>query len=411
MPEAGRVVLRPGRERSVRNGHPWLFSGGIASADCVDGEIAEVFGADGRWLACGYYNGRSQIRLHLLSWDEGEAIDEAFWRSRIRRAIEARRRLPGLDGTALRLVNAESDGLPGLVVDLYADADSRRAVLVLQALTLGIDRRKSALAAILVDEVMPEALPAVGGWQGLSVYERSDVDVRRLEGLNPAAGPLVGEMPPDYVTIREGRARLLVDVKRGHKTGLYLDQRHNRASVASYCGGAEVLNCFAYTGGFSVQALLAGAETVTDVDSSADALDLGRRNAEMNDCSDKRAQIDGDVFEVLRRLRNQGRSFAAIILDPPKFAHRADQVQAACRGYKDINLLALRLIRPGGILATFSCSGLVSADLFQKVVFGAALDAGRDAQILEFMSQGPDHPIALTFPEAHYLKGLLCRVW
>ncbi|MHB0875732.1 MAG: class I SAM-dependent rRNA methyltransferase [Anaerolineae bacterium] len=410
MSEAGRVVLKPGRERSVLNRHPWLFSGGIATAKCEDGEVAEVYGADGRWLARGYYNSRSQIRLHLLTWRQDEAIDDGFWRGRVLRAIEARRRLPGVDGTGLRLANAESDGLPGLVADLYVDVGGQ-AVVVLQALTLGIERRKQTLAAILAEELRPETLPAVGGWSSLSVHERSDVDVRRLEGLEPAVGPLVGEVPPDYLTIREGPARLLVDVKRGHKTGFYLDQRGNRALVAGYCREAEVLNCFAFSGGFSVQALLAGAAAVTDVDTSGDALEIGRRNAALNGCEERRSQVEGDVFQVLRQMRDRGRSFDAIILDPPKFAYRGDQVQAACRGYKDINLLALSLIRPGGILATFSCSGLVSADLFQKVVFGAAVDAGREAQILEFMSQGPDHPISLTFPEGHYLKGLICRVW
>jgi len=412
--DASRVTLRPGRERSVVNRHPWLFSGAIAESHARDGELVEVCAADGSWLARGYYNGRSQIVVRLLTWEREEAVDEGFWRRRIERAVDARRRLPGLHGSALRLVNAESDGIPGLVADLYVGtSDSRRlAVLVLQALTLGVERRKELLARLLSEALSPGALPRLGEWDELLVYERSDVDVRRLEGLDEHTGPLLGGAPPERLVVEEEGLLQEVDVAHGHKTGLYLDQHLNRARVAAYSARAEVLNCFAYTGSFGLHALSSGAKSVTDVDSSAAALELGRRAFELNGLSlGQREQIEGDVFQVLRAFRDAGRKFDAVILDPPKFAYRASQVQAACRGYKDINLLGMTILRPGGVLATFSCSGLVSADLFQKVVFGAALDARREVQILEPLSQAPDHPILVTFPESHYLKGLLCRVW
>ncbi|NPV09602.1 MAG: 23S rRNA (cytosine(1962)-C(5))-methyltransferase RlmI [Anaerolineae bacterium] len=411
MPEP-RVVLRPERERSVLNRHPWLFSGAIAQADCPDGQVAEVFAADGRWLARGYYNSRSQIRVRLLTWDPEEAVDREFWRGRLIRALEGRRRLPGWPSTAARLVNAEADGLPGLVADLYVEAEKPGpAVLVFQALTLGIEVRREELLSLLEEVVTPEALPGQGTWRRLALYDRSDADVRRLEGLPSRVGPIAGEEPRP-VAIREGGLLFEVDVRTGHKTGFYLDQSANRVRVSRYCAGADVLNAFAYTGGFGVHALGAGAATVVDVDTSAAALEAGRGNVERNRLPiERRVEVEGDVFGVLRRFRDAGRLFDVVVLDPPRFAQSARQVQAACRGYKDINLLGLGLLRPGGVLATFSCSGLVSADLFQKVVFGAAVDARREVQVLETLSQAPDHPISITFPESRYLKGLLCRVW
>jgi 23S rRNA (cytosine1962-C5)-methyltransferase len=317
----------------------------------------------------------------------------------------------------MRLINAESDGLPGLVADVYvgrADGDDgpRLAVIVVQALTLGVEQRKAELAHSLEQALKPGLLPELGDWQELLVYERSDVDVRQLEGLAARSGPMVGGLPPERLVIEESGLLFRVDVLHGHKTGLYLDQRLNRSRVAAYCREADVLNCFAYNGGFSVQALAAGAARVTDVETSAAALEQGRRNTAINGLPlDRREEAAGDVFKVLRSYRDQGRQFDVVILDPPKFARRAGQVQAACRGYKDINLLAMGILREGGTLVTFSCSGLVPAELFQKVVFGAAVDAGRDVQILESLSQAPDHPVLLTFPESRYLNGFICRVW
>lgn len=411
MPESGTARLKPGREKSVLNHHPWLFSGAIARVEAEDGGEVDVFGADGRWLARGYYNPRSQIQIRLLTWERDTALDAGFWRSRMVRAVEGRRRLPEWNSSAARLINAEADGLPGLVADLYVDPDRRDAVLVVQALTLGIEARREKLYDLLAPVVTPEALPQLGHWERLSVFERSDADARRLEGLESRVGPVSGEGVASPTIVEDGLA-FEVEVQSGHKTGLYLDQSRNRARVARYCCGAEVLNAFAYTGGFGVHALRAGAASVTDVDTSSAALAAGRRNVARNGLSvERREEVEDDVFQVLRHYRDAGRQFDAVVLDPPKFAQNTRQIQTACRGYKDINMLGMSLLRPGGILATFSCSGLVSADLFQKVVFGASVDAGREAQILEPLAQAPDHPVLLTFPESQYLKGLLCRVW
>lgn len=393
-----RIILRPGREKPVHNRHPWVFSGAIARVEDSpnDGDIVVVTDQDGNFLAQGYYNSHSQIAVRLLSWDESEPIDRAFFRRRLERAIAARQDLAADESTtAYRLVFAESDGLPGLVVDRYND------YLVAQFLTLGVDCQKSLITGLLAEMLSPTG-----------IYERSDVDVRQYEGLEPSTGPLWGETPPDLMEIQENGYRFLVNVKTGQKTGFYLDQRENRARVRDFSAGREMLNCFAYTGGFAVYAAAAGAGPITNVESSAEALGLAQRNMTLNGLESGREDIyeEGDVFTILRRYRDQGRSFDLVILDPPKFAHTQAQIASAARGYKDINLLALQLLRPGGILFTMSCSGLVSADLFQKIVFGAAIDAGRDVQIIGQLTQGVDHPILLSFPEGEYLKGLICRV-
>jgi 23S rRNA (cytosine1962-C5)-methyltransferase len=272
---------------------------------------------------------------------------------------------------------------------------------VVQFLTLGIERWKAELVGLMGDLLKPRG-----------IYERSDVEVREKEGLAQVSGLLHGEEPPDLVEVMENGHCFLVDIKTGHKTGFYLDQRDNRHKLTRYCPGKEVLNCFAYTGAFAVYAAAAGARRITNVESSAEALELARRNMALNGFADRGDEyVEGDVFQVLRAYRDQGRVFDLIILDPPKFAYSQHQVESACRGYKDINLLAMQIIAPGGILFTFSCSGLVSPDLFQKVLFGASVDARRDVQIIEKLSQASDHPILLTFPESEYLKGLVCRVF
>lgn len=394
-----RIILKPKRDRPIRQHHPWVFSGSITRVEgsAQDGDLVDVFSASNEWLARGYLNRRSQITVRLFSWDREQLVDQDFWRSRLEQALVGR---SGLDAnpkvTAYRIVNAESDGIPGLVVDRYDDW------LVIQALTLGIEERKHELAGLLFDLV-----PGVKG-----VYERSDVDVREKEGMLPAVGSLVGEEPPDLIEIVEHGYQFLVDVKGGHKTGFYLDQRRNRALLPSYCNGAEVLNAFAYTGAFGIYALGGGAAEVTNVDTLDQALALAMQHVEINrfDVSNIVNEV-ADVFAQLRAFRAANRQFDVIILDPPRFATSQRSVRKASRGYKDINWIAFQLLKPGGILFTFSCSGLVSRDLFQKIVFGAALDAERDVQIIGQLSQSSDHPVALYFPEAAYLKGFICRCW
>ncbi len=390
------VILKTGREKPVRQKHPWIFSGAVARIEgpVADGDLVTVADGEGHRLAVGYLNRRSQIVVRLLSWDAEEAIDTDFWRRRLRRAIAGRRRLAQDPATnAYRLVHAEADGLPGLIVDRYGDW------LVVQCLTLGMARRRAEIVALLTELLRPRG-----------IFGRDDAPVRRKEGLPLEQKVLWGETPPERIEIWEGGCRFLVDIRRGHKTGFYLDQRENRQRVAPFCEGAEVLNAFAYTGGFGIYAGKAGARSVINVDTSAGALALAEENVARNDCPPQE-MIVGDVFRLLRTWRDGGRTFDLVILDPPKFATSQAQVQAASRGYKDANLLAFKLLRPGGLLATFSCSGNVSADLFQKIVFGAALDAGREVQIIAHLTQGADHPILLTFPESAYLKGFLCRVW
>jgi 23S rRNA (cytosine1962-C5)-methyltransferase len=393
------ITLKPGREKSVRNRHPWLFSGAIQriDPDAQDGDVVEVHSDIGQWLARGYLNRRSQIQVRLLTWDAGQAIDESFWRGRLQRAIAGRAALTADTQTnAYRLVYAESDGLPGLIVDRYGDW------LVMQCLTLGVEQIKPLLARLLVELCQPAG-----------ILERSDVEVRDKEGLRQAVGLLHGQPQAGPVEIVEHGQRFLVDLLAGQKTGFYLDQRENRRRTAPYCQGARVLNAFSYSGAFAVYALTGGAQHVINLDSSMDALELAERNLAFNGFDpDRQAEgVAGDVFQVLRDWRAAGERFDVIILDPPKFAHSQQQVDRAARAYKDINLLAMQLLQPGGVLATFSCSGLVSADLFQKIVFGASVDAGRDVQVVERLSQGPDHPLLLSFPEGEYLKGLVCRVW
>ncbi|MCU0474754.1 MAG: class I SAM-dependent rRNA methyltransferase [Anaerolineae bacterium] len=391
------ITLSAEREKPIRNRHPWVFSGGIKKLDGTPepGSIVEVRGADGRFLARGYYNAQSQIQARLLSWDEDEQINEAWWRLRLAKAVSARTHF--LDRGApsgVRLINAENDFLPGLIVDKYGDT------LVLQALTLGIDQRKHMIA---------EALAGLVKVKG--VYERSDVDVRRLEGLEQTTGVLWGEEPPKHIAITEHGVTLLVDVRTGHKTGTYLDQADNRALVGAWVARTQakrVLNVFSYTGGFGVHAGKNGAQTV-NIDSSAEALDLAEETYRANGLRAS-GMVEGDAFAFLRAEIEDKSTYDLIVLDPPKFAQNKQHVERAARGYKDINLHALRLVNSGGYLFTYSCSGAVDADLFQKIVFGAIADSGRTGQIVRWLSAGEDHPVALTFPEGAYLKGLVVRV-
>ena len=392
----GVVRLRPGRDKSLLRRHPWVFSGAIerVQGDPADGETVRLEDAGGQFLAWGAFSSKSQIRARIWSRNEHESIDQHFLRLRLERSIRRRDGylIPG-ETDAVRLVHGESDGLPGLVVDRYGD------VLVAQFLSSGVDYWKQAIADALVDLVdVPD------------LYERSDADVRRLEGLPECTGPLRGR-PVQQVVIYENGLQFRVDIAAGHKTGYYLDQRENRRVVRKLAGGKDVLDCFSYSGGFLANALAGGAASVLAVDSSADALALSREHVALNRLPEERADwLETDVFQTLRRFRDSRRNFDLIILDPPKFAPTAAQARQAARGYKDINLLAFKLLRPGGVLVTFSCSGGVDADLFQKIVAGAALDAGVEAQIISRLYQGPDHPVSLHFPEGSYLKGLVIRL-
>ncbi len=390
------IFLRRGRDRALQRRHPWIFSGAIARVEGQPqpGETVRVHGADGRPLALAAWSPQSQIRARVWTFDPQAEVNADFLRVRVRAAIQRRRGLPFFAHTdSLRLVHGESDGLPGLVVDRYGET------LVLQALSAGAERWKETLADLLLEESGATA-----------VYERSDADVRQLEGLPPVNAPLRGQ-PPESALIREGGLRYRVRFAEGHKTGFYLDQRANRALLRQLARGREVLDCFSYSGGFSLNALVGGASRVTALDASAEALSLLRENLALNDLdADRLETLPGDAFRELRRFRDAGRQFDLIVLDPPKFAPTAAHAQRAARGYKDINLLAFKLLRPGGLLFTFSCSGGISPDFFQKIVAGAALDAGREARILARLSQDADHPVALHFPEGAYLKGLVCQI-
>lgn len=390
------LILNPGRDRSVLARHPWIFSGAVDRVEGhpESGESVLVRDASGLALGWAAYSPASSIRARMWNHNPAEAVDGDFFEHGIRQAIERRLALVHSGETdALRLVHGESDGLPGLVVDRYADT------LAVQILTAGAEFWR---------EVITDALAKLTGVQ--SIVERSDVDVRQLEGLAARTGVLRGQAP-GLVEIQENGLRFQADVLNGQKTGFYLDQRRNRLQVGELAAGRDVLNCFCYTGGFSIYALAQGAGQVVSVDSSGEALAMGRQHVELNRLPIEQAEwIEGDVFKVLRALRDQGRSFDMVILDPPKFAPTAAQAERAARGYKDINLLGFKLLRPGGILATFSCSGGISADLFQKIVAGAALDAGVDARMVQTLTQGPDHPVALNFPEGAYLKGLIVQV-
>jgi 23S rRNA (cytosine1962-C5)-methyltransferase len=414
------LILKPKRDAAAQRRHPWVFSGAISRIEEGDqplgkGDLVAVRGPQGDFLAWGHYSPNSQIRARLFSWDEGTPPDTpAFWRRRIARALDLRQGLLAFPTTtACRLIYAESDGVPGLIVDRYADT------LVLQFLTAGADLRRELFTDLVRDE-MQQRLPEGGRLSGgsrLTLYERSDADVRDHEDLPERAGLLRGAEPPDKIEIREHGLAFQVDVRSGHKTGFYLDQRDNRRRLYDAVAervrlgqSPEILNVFAYTGGFGVYAMAAGAHLVTHVDTSVEALNVARENHRLNDHELNRVEmIAGDAFQVLRTLRQKGRRFDAIVLDPPKFAFTQRDVKSASRGYKDINMQAMHLLKPGGLLYTYSCSGAISDDLFQKIVFGAAFDVGRDIQIVGRMTQAGDHPVLLTFPEGAYLKGLICR--
>jgi 23S rRNA (cytosine1962-C5)-methyltransferase len=396
LPNSEPVVrLKGQREKSLGRRHPWVFSGALdgVSGDPAAGATVSVQSHSGRFLARAAWSPASQIRLRVWTFDESTPVDAGFIGKRLEDAIDMRRTLGLLDEGACRLVFGESDGLPGLVVDRYGD------YLVCQFLSAGAEFWRSVVLVQLKRLLAPRG-----------IYERSDAAVRRKEGLAAASGVLDGEAPPAQLELAIDGVTQGFDLAHGQKTGAYLDQRVNRRRVASYASGRHMLDAYAYTGGFGLHCLQSGAAAVTFMDSSAAALRNASHSAERNGFAERCRSVHGDVAGELRTCRDSGHRFGLIVLDPPKFVHTAEQVSKGCRAYKDINRLAFEILEPGGILASFSCSGHVDAALFQKVIAQAALEAGRDAKILEQLGQPPDHPVSLAFPEAGYLNGFILRV-
>ena len=392
-----RLILAKGREKSLLRRHPWVFSGAVARLEgkAQQGETIDVCDSNGKWLARAAYSPQSQIRARVWSWQQDESIDIAFFVRRFQHALVWREWLAERDGLdSYRLIAGESDGLPSVTIDRFG------RFLVLQLLSAGAEYQRPAIISAL-QQCFPDC----------AIYDRSDVAVRKKEGLELAQGTVTGDYPPALLPITEHDMKLLVDIQGGHKTGYYLDQRDSRYATRRYAKDARVLNCFSYTGGFAVSALIGGCQEVISVDTSQDALDVARQNVELNKLDLARAKFQrDDVFKLLRRYRDEGEKFDLIIMDPPKFVENKSQLMGACRGYKDINMLAIQLLNPGGILMTFSCSGLMATDLFQKIIADAALDAGRDVQFIEQFRQAADHPLIATYPEGLYLKGFACRV-
>lgn len=394
-----RLVLRPGKEKSLLRRHPWVYASAVArvEGDLPSGATIEVRSADGRFLAWAAYSPASTIRARAWSFSESARVDAGMLAGRVRAAVE-RRAAMGHETNAVRLVFGEADGLPGLIADRYGNQ------LVTQFQSAGVDAWREPLIAALMEASGCAA-----------VFDRSDGATRAREGLGPSTGVLAGAEPPSQIEVVEHGLRFLVDVRRGHKTGYYIDQRDNRRRTRrlverqTQLSGRTLrgLNCFCYTGGFSIAMLTGGAEHVHSIDSSADALSLAEEHARINGIAPERCRWeDADVFSALRALRNDGAQFDVIVLDPPKFASSHHHVDRAARAYKDINLNALRLLAPGGSLLTFSCSGAIDTDLFQKIVAGAVIDSGIDTWMVDRLGASEDHPLLMTVPESEYLKGL-----
>lgn len=397
MTDTPTLRIRRDRDRSLRRRHPWVYSGAVegVQGEPGSGDVVRVADHEGAFLGWAYYNDRSKIRARILDWDPSASIDDAWWRARVRACAARRRDLPELrDCDVYRVVHSEADGLPGLVVDRYADW------VVVQALTAGVEKAKGAVVSALMDALEPRG-----------VYERSDQDARALEGLRQSSGVLSGEEPPDRLEVFEHGRRFVADIKRGQKTGFYIDQRRNRVEAARFAEGKEVLDLFSYTGAFSVYALGAGASRATLVESSAPALALAEENLLANGVDGAAFELrQGNAFEVARELRDEKRRYGLVIVDPPKLAQSRSHLEKAERAYKDVNMSGMALVEPGGLLATFSCSGAVTIEHFSKIIAWAGLDTGRTVQIIHRLSQGADHPILPSFPESEYLTGLICRV-
>ena len=395
---SAQLILHSGKEKSLLRQHPWIFSGAVAHLEgrARPGDTVDVVAANGRPLARAAWSPSSQIRARVWSFDPEEVVDHAFFKRRVAAAVARREALPELRAQqGLRLIHAESDGLPGVIADRYGDT------VVVQLTSAGADKWRAAI----VDSLQKATACA-------QIYDRSDSDVRKLEGLEPTSGWLLGADIEDERVIVENGVRMAVDIVKGHKTGFYLDQRENRRRLAELSAHKRVLNCFCYTGGFSLQALAGGAREVVSVDSSGPALVTAQRNLALNQQLDAVRAVwrDADVFDELRALRAAGELLDIVVLDPPKFAPSAAHVERASRAYKDINASGFRLLAPGGMLMTYSCSGGVGLDVFQQIVAAAARDAGRTARIVQRLQGAADHPVDLAFPEGEYLKGLLVQV-
>ncbi|WP_017218891.1 class I SAM-dependent methyltransferase [Pseudoalteromonas sp. NJ631] len=392
------LYLQPGREKSLNRKHPWVFSKAIKKVKGKPalGDTVKIYSNEGKYLATAAYSPDSQIRARIWTFDESQHIDQAFFEQKLARALAAREYVIAEGGlTGFRLCAAESDGLPGVTIDKFDN------YLVCQLLSAGAERHKGEIVMAL-QSLFPDC----------HVYERSDVDVRKKEGLDKITGPLAGDAPTAPVLISENGLKIEVDIIGGHKTGFYLDQRDSRAALERFVKDKEVLNCFCYTGTFGLYALRGGCSKVINVDVSQPALDTAKRNVEHNELDLSKAEfVKQDVFKLLRQYRDEGRQFDTIVMDPPKFAESKAQLNGACRGYKDINMIAMQILKPSGTLLTFSCSGLMEQNLFQKVVADAALDAGKELLIMERLNQAADHPIAGNYPEGFYLKGLICKVY
>ncbi|RAJ99004.1 class I SAM-dependent rRNA methyltransferase [Aliidiomarina maris] len=393
---AGQIIIKQGKEKALLRKHPWVFTGAVAKIKGKPGlgDTVDVLDTRGSFLGRAAYSPHSQICARVWTFDANEQIDFAFFQGRFERALRMRQAVLPEGTTGYRLIAGESDGLPGITIDIYANW------IVCQLLSAGAELQRGVIVEAL-RSVFPEH----------NVYERSDVDVRKKEGLEQVTGVLHGPTePPADLVIEENGLKLYVDIVSGHKTGYYLDQRDARQAIKKYAKGKRVLNCFSYTGGFGLYAASAGASFVRNLDMSQPALDIAARNLELNGLnSDNVEHVQGDVFQLLRDYQS-GEKFDVIVLDPPKFVDSKASLTRACRGYKDINRLAAKLLNPGGILMTFSCSGLLSAELFQKVVADGVLDAGREMQIIERTFQAADHPVSLPYPEGLYLKGLVVRL-
>lgn len=391
------VKLKSSRDKIIQHKHPWIFSGAIdsVSGNPSNGEVVEIINSSGVLAGRGSYSSASQIKVRVLSFDPNEIINDNFVQNKILNSIELRNQFINPETTdACRLVNAENDGLPGVIVDKYGD------YLVCQFLSAGAEYLKDKIIEILIDVTKSK-----------SIYERSDADIRIKENLQQVTGTLFGKEPEDLVEIKENGIKFFVDIKAGHKTGFYLDQSENRKIFSGFAKEKNVLNCFSYTGAFSVYALKAGAKSVVNVETSGSANEIALKNIRLNNLDENKIEfVNDDVFKVLRKFRDEGKSFDVIILDPPKFAENAAQVDKAARAYKDINLLAIKLLNKNGLLFTFSCSGHITPELFQKIIAGASTDSARQVKIIKQLAQSPDHPVALNFPEGLYLKGLVCNV-